>query len=166
MNRRQIYKWELVQQSRWDMWCNHLMITLRVGGKNCGIMPSLRNSIKQMTFIKVKNGRSRLDQFKHWSRSCNYCFILKSLKMILSMFHWFWSHVFFVHMCFLLKEGPHSMLHCLYLFQCNLLIVYLSILDTWTLFCCLLDASRKCPSVFGKGGPKIINHHLYNKYCY
>jgi len=58
-------QWELVQQPRWDMWCNHLMITLRVRGKNCGIMPSSRNSIKQMAFIKVINGRNRLDQFKH-----------------------------------------------------------------------------------------------------
>jgi hypothetical protein len=47
------------------MWCDHLMITLRVGGKNCGIMSSSRNSIKQMTFIKVMNGKSRSDQFKH-----------------------------------------------------------------------------------------------------
>jgi hypothetical protein len=36
------------------------MITLKVGGKNCGIMVFSRNSTNQMAFTKIENGKKKL----------------------------------------------------------------------------------------------------------
>jgi hypothetical protein len=33
------------------------MITLKVGGKNCGIMVFLGNSLNQTTFTNIENGK-------------------------------------------------------------------------------------------------------------
>ncbi len=140
MNWRQICKWKLVQQLKWDMWCNHLMITLRVGGKNCGIMPSLGNSIKQMTFIRVRNGRSMLDRFKHWNKSChsNYCFILKSLRMFFYMFHFF-GIMFSLFLCFFCLRKVPTPCYIVYkifnvicwLFNCPFWILELCFVVCW-----------------------------------
>lgn len=83
--------WRLIYRSQWilplsfNKWC-HCMITLKVGGKNCGIMVFSGNSTNRMAFTKIENGK------KSWlnssiKKSHVRLIICSCLTSLLNSFH-------------------------------------------------------------------------------